>query len=270
MKKHVMQFLEFLEEGIKLTDDDQYSFDWINDDINDILPLKYRPYKGRILRKGDTTYSYYHAFQLKKTDYSTDLLKAIKMLEINRRDLDQFLSKAVLGFNKKFAINSFDTIISPTSSSLVLSEFVNMIADKGAIRNVYNDSFVKAAQDEIQLDLDKVNKIKDEKTKVEIFKAFKRATAPDNLFKMKDIWARYREYFINFLKFNTENDRRLYNAVTGKNIVLVDDFKTSGTTIREMLNQLSDLGAANVVVIVLIKVDSQNEKTKTKTKTKKL
>jgi hypothetical protein len=128
--KHVFRFLDYVREGVKLKDG-QYFFDWSNDEIGDILPLKYKPYRGRVSSIGDTTYSYYHAFQLKKTDDSTDLLKAVKMLEVNRRDLDQLISKAVISFNKSFPTGSFDTIISPTSSSLVLSEIVESLANKG-------------------------------------------------------------------------------------------------------------------------------------------
>jgi orotate phosphoribosyltransferase-like protein len=42
--------------------------------------------------------------------------------------------------------------------------------------------------------------------------------------------------------------------VEGQKVVLIDDYKTSGTTIKEMLRQLADAGAAEVVVFVLIKL----------------
>jgi orotate phosphoribosyltransferase len=103
--------------------------------------------------------------------------------------------------------------------------------------------------------MEKVNAVNSEKTKKDIFRAFKKATDLDKPFKMKDVWAPHRKFFVNFLKFNTNNDRQLYNAVAGQNILLVDDFKTSGTTIKEMIRQLSELGAANIVVFVLIKIE---------------
>lgn len=252
--KHVKRFLDYVNEGITKVNG-EYFFDWNADSSTDIMPLKYKKYRGRVSNLGDTKYSYYHAYQLKKNDDSTDLLKAVKMLEINKRDLDQLLNKAVIGFDKEFNISSFDTVISPTSSSLVLSDLVDLISKKGGIRNVFNGSFVKSAQDEIQLDIEKVEAVTSEKTKKDIMKAFKKATDITSAFKMKDVWAPHRKFFINFLKFNTDNDRRIYNAVSGKNIILIDDFKTSGTTIKEMIRQLAELGAANIVVFVLIKLE---------------
>jgi orotate phosphoribosyltransferase-like protein len=60
--------------------------------------------------------------------------------------------------------------------------------------------------------------------------------------------------FKDFLIFNQENDRRLYNAVEGKKIILVDDYRTSGTSSKEMLRQLIDLGAKEILIFNLIKL----------------
>jgi phosphoribosylpyrophosphate synthetase len=251
--KHIKERKEFLKtEGIKKSASG-FEFDWLNDNPDDVMPLKYKKYRGRVMKIGDTTYSFYHAYELEKSEYSTELMKSLKMLEGNPRDLDQVINKAVIGFDNVFGLQNYDTIITPESSSLILSKIASTIENKSGVANLFTDAFVKSASTDIHLDMDKVNALP-EKTKKEVLRAFTKATDPSKPFKIKEIFSAHRKFFIDFLQFNTQNDRRLFNAVEGKDIILIDDYKTSGTTIKEMLRQLSDLGAAKVTVFVFIKL----------------
>jgi orotate phosphoribosyltransferase len=85
-------------------------------------------------------------------------------------------------------------------------------------------------------------------------RAFKKATDPNKPFKIKEVYSAHRKFFRDFMVFNREDDRHLFNAVEGQRVILVDDYKTSGTTIKEMMRQLSDAGAAEVVVFILLKI----------------
>lgn len=251
--KHIKERKQFLAtEGIRKSDKG-FEFDWLNDNPDDVMPLKYKKYRGRVMKMGDMTYSYYFAYELEKSEYSTELMKSLKMLEGNPRDLDQVVNKAVIGFDNVFGLNNYDTIITPESSSLILSKIANAIESKSGVANLFTDAFVKSASTDIKLDMDKVNELP-EKTKKEVFRAFTKATDPSKPFKIKEIFSAHRKFFIDFLQFNTQNDRKLFNAVEGKEVILIDDYKTSGTTIKEMLRQLADLGAAKVTVFVFIKL----------------
>ena len=72
---------------------------------------------------------------------------------------------------------------------------------------------------------------------------------------MKEIKPEYRKFFKKFLKFNNKNQREMFNAISGKRVIVIDDYETSGTTIKEMVRLLSEVGAIEVIVFVLIKID---------------
>jgi len=256
MKKHVSLFEEFVEEGVRKSDSG-YEFDWMTDLPDDIMSLRFTKYRGRTLKTpdGETTYTYYYAYNLEKSDGSTDLMKAIKTLEstIAPQDLRAFVNKAVMGFDSTFGSTNFSAIVAPESSSLVLKELVSQLEKKSGVAKLFSDSFVKAASTDIRLDVDKVEGMP-EKTKKEVMRVYSRVTQPGKPFKIKEIFAKYRSLFRDFLLFNTKNDRELVNSVEGQRVILVDDFKTSGTTIREMIKQLSDAGAQHIAVFVLIKL----------------
>jgi len=254
--KYIKTFESYVREGVKKVGD-TFEFDWLADMPDDVMALRFKKYRGKTLKFGDneTTYTYYYAYEMLKSDFSTDFMKSLKTLDnnIKPRDVSQLVNKAVLGFNIVFGANKFDTIVAPVSSSLILTEIVNQLQKKSGVANLFSDAFVKNASTDITLDMDKVNNLP-EKTYKSVMKSFEKATAPEKPFKIKEIFSAYRKFFHDFIKFNKSEDKKLFNAVEGKRVILVDDYTTSGTTIKEMMKQLSDCGAAEVVIFVLIKL----------------
>jgi hypothetical protein len=254
--KHVLLYDAWLNEGVRKTGT-SYEFDWMTDLPEDLMSLKFKKYRGRTVKMSgsDMTYTYYYAYQIKKSDNSTDLLYAIKTLEdsVDPKDLMMFINKAVMGFDSTFGTSNYNAIIAPKSSSTILDAIVDQMSAKSGASQVFSDAFVKAASTDIKLDMEAVNKLP-EKTRKDVEKAFKKATDPSKPFKIKEVWSPHRKFFKDFMLFNSENDRRFYNAVEGQKVILVDDYRTSGTTLKEMLDKLSEAGAAEVAVFILIKV----------------
>jgi hypothetical protein len=259
--KHLHTFESFLaealvDEGVRKKDG-SYEFDWLTDLPEDLMSLRFKKYRGRTQKVdgSDTVYTYYYAYQLEKSAGSTDLMKTVKMMEktIQPKDLRMFVNKAVMGFDSTFGANNFNAIIASQSSSLILKDLVDQLKSKSGTAELFSEAFVKNASTDIKLDTEKVDKLP-EKTKKEVMRAFKKATDPSKPFKIKEIFSAHRKFFREFMLFNKDEDRRLINAVEGQKIILVDDYKTSGTTIKEMIRQLADAGAAEVVVFVLLKL----------------
>jgi len=254
--KYVKTYDSWVNEGIR-KNGETYEFDWIADLSDDLMSLKFKKYRGRTqkVEGSDTTYTYYYGYQMDKSSGSTDLMKAIKSLEssISQKDLQMFVNKAVMGFDSTFGSSNFNAIVAPESSSLILKDLVEQLKNKSGTAILFSDAFVKNTSTNIKLNVEKVDKLP-EKTKKEVMRAFKKATDPNKPFKIKEIFSAHRKFFKDFVVFNKEDDRQLFNAVEGQKIILVDDYKTSGTTIKEMLRQLSDAGAAEVVVFVLLKI----------------
>jgi len=256
--RHFKNFQKFLNElniseGIS-KDGEIYHFDYTKDLHDDIMNLKFHNVNNKKLYLDDMSYSYYYAYQINKSKESTNLLKSIKQLEnIDSNDIDKLINKAVIGFDDKLKANSFDTIVYPESSSSILQKLVAKLNSKSGAADMFSNAFVKAISTDIKLDNEKVDKLP-ERTKKEILRAFSKIQNPDKPFKIKEIYAPHRKFFKDFIIFNKSDDRKLYNAIEGKKIILVDDYKTSGTTIKEMLRKLSEAGAKEVIVFVLIKL----------------
>lgn len=242
-----------IKEGVRKIGD-VFVFDYTKDLPEDIMNLKFHNMNNRKTLMYDTEYSYYYAYQLEKSKESTNLLKSIKQLEnVDSRDIDLLINKAVIGFDDKLDASSYDTIVYPQSSSNILQKLVDKLNSKSGVTNMFSNALVKSASTDIKLDMDKVNKLPD-KTKNEVLRAFTKVQTSDKPFKIKEIFPRHRKFFTDFIQFNKDDDRTLYNAVQGKKIILVDDYKTSGTTVKEMLKKLAESGAREITVFILVKV----------------
>lgn len=249
-----------LQEGVTRISGD-YHFDWEKDSSSDLMKLKFMPWhSSKINFNGtDTLYSYYYAYKInyeREIFRGLNFLKDLKMMEGSFRsnDINILIKKAILGFTNKVNIKTYDTIISPMSSSKILYELIKGLESKIGVVNTFTDGFIKDTSNNIKLDKNKFNKIPIQ-IKNNIIKFFKNATIPGKPFKMKEIKPEYRKFFKKFLKFNNKNQREMFNAISGKRVIVIDDYETSGTTIKEMVRLLSEVGAIEVIVFVLIKID---------------
>jgi hypothetical protein len=253
----IKRFEEYLaentNEGVSVNGE-KFDLNFGSESPTDIMSLAFSKTKPRKMVKDGVQYSYYFAYTF-DNDQNKDFLKSVKMMDekISPTDLSLMLNKAVIGINRLFPLNEFDTIIYPQSSSIVLKELAAKVAEKSGNAESFPDVFLKKAGKDLQLDVDKVETLP-EANKKEVYQALEKVRSKEN-FKIKEIRARYRKFFKDFLIFNNEDDRRLVNAITGNRIILIDDYRTSGTTIKEMLEKLIELGPAEVVIFVLIKVD---------------
>jgi hypoxanthine-guanine phosphoribosyltransferase len=71
---------------------------------------------------------------------------------------------------------------------------------------------------------------------------------------MKEIFAPYRKFISDFLIFNSEESRQIYNSVAGKRVLLVDDYRTSGTSLKQMLDILARYEPEYILAVILVKI----------------
>ena len=253
----IYTFDSWLAEGV-FKAADGFTFDWAGQSAEDIMSLNLKPYRGRTLHVKDSNcvYCNYYAYNISKSEHSLDLLTSIKKLEttISPNDIKLLVNKAVLAFDRQFDISTFNAIISIESTSKVLQEVNQQMLKKSAVAMLFDDAFVKNAGTEVTVDMEAYEKLPPQ-SKKKIDQSLKLAQNPEKGFKMKSIAPQFRSFFHDFIKFNKESDRRLFNAVHGQRVIVVDDYKTSGTTIAEMVKQLADAGAAEIVVFVLIRLN---------------
>jgi hypothetical protein len=250
----LLNFNEFnLNEGVR-KDGESYVFDFKNDLDSDLMSLKFTNRSSRNMTRGNTIYTYYYCYEF-ENDKDRELLKNIKIFSdiIDTNHSELFIKKAIQGLDHRHKLNQFDCIIHPKSSSLLLSKFAKYCNDKSGASVLIPDTFIKVEKSGINFDYEKINAISNEGTKKQIYKAIEKIMSTNDPFKMKEIYAPYRKFIKDFLIVSTE-DKRVNNLIKGKTVLLIDDYRTTGTTLKEMMNMLIDLEAKRVVICVIIDV----------------
>lgn len=183
----------------------------------------------------------------------TDILKSIKKakdgkFEIDDLDYDMFLSRTAIFFARYLKDKKIDSILVMESSSPLASDIAKkikgMLPDtsisflaNSVVKNIDNLTLDKSEDDKIsQSELDGLKKLYD------------RAKETGE-FSIKKIHPRHRKYFTNWIKVNEEAIKK----ITNKNVILFDDYITSGATLDEACREILKLSPESLSVITLIK-----------------
>jgi hypothetical protein len=251
--KHINDWNTYLNEGVQVIDG-KYHLDFSGDKDGDIMSLSFSDKRTSIRKMEGVPYSYYYAYEF-DSQKDKDLLKAVKTLDdrIDPEKAKMMVNKAVIGLSSKHPLNQFDTIVYPKSSSVVLKEMASQADKKSGNATMIPDVFVKAGRSDIKFDMEKIQKLP-ESTRKQVMKVIDSIKTGDGEFKLKEIYSRYRKFVKDFIIFNSEEDRRTHNAIVGKKVLLIDDYRTTGTTLKEMMSQLAKLQPSEIVVFLMIKV----------------
>ena len=243
-----------LIEGIRYNSEtDSFDFVWNEDLPGDLVDLKLQRY-NRLLSTKDGNKVYY-AYKFNKTegDKMSELRDSIKYLDtkVSKQDVDLMISKAVNNFNSIAPLSSFDLIVTPKSTSKVLDLLKNfMHAKAGSNTMVVSDLFIKNTIDNIEFDEEKLNKIPEDKRnqiRAILNKAFSKQD-----YKLKSVPPRYRKFILNFMKFNTDAEKRAFNSIVNNRVLVIDDILREGTTIKNMVKLLYSAGAEEVISFALL------------------
>lgn len=182
------------------------------------------------------------------------------------QDVDEFVERALLRFDSRYDLHSFEVTVhvEPTSTNTIVDYMGALIADMSTgpqvnfelVKNMYRD--VKFDVDKAYVHLKQSNRYTEDKIKKWISKASKRfenLKKNGSLFEMKKFVPReLRDGFENYLKFKTDEERWLYQNLQGVDVLIYDDFLTSGATVREIVRYLRSINDKNTLtVFVLIK-----------------
>jgi hypothetical protein len=230
----------------------------------DLISLRYSPIRN--YEEVDGVHMFY-GYKLDATSPENE--------EFKRRFLNDFkggsgipgetyysiLKNAVIGLNYNLNLAKIDVIVYPKSSSRVNQELAKFIQSKGGNAIVVPDSFIKNSIHDIEIDMGKVDRMSngDDETKANILAALDRMfqrsqKSYGDEFKMKILYPNQRELIRNFMKFKSETGIRVMQNIEQGTVLFLDDIYTSGTTLREMVNILRNLGASHIFGFALFKV----------------
>jgi hypothetical protein len=248
--------MKLLVEGIKYNQStNEFDFDWKQDTPDDLVNLKLQGYnKFTSIKKGFNLYYSYKFnknIDKEKKDLLRDSIKYINNKFVKDEDINLMLSKSINNFNQIENLNTFDVIVFPKSSSSILDSLKQKLSAKaGSNTLIASDLFIKNTIDNIKYDQTKLDKLSDE-NKEKVLKMLNRVFSKEE-FKLKSIPPQYRKFIDNFLSFNSDTERRIFNSIVEGKILLVDDILTEGTTFSNMTKLLENLGANSITGFILL------------------
>ena len=180
-------------------------------------------------------------------------------------DIEEFVENAVIKLDEYIPLETIDVLVSiapthkPTITDVMRNQLVSearMGADRfELIKQMYNnvefdaekaaDALRKSGeftneykiQSEIDFTIDKFNKLK---------KTFE-------LFQIKRFLpVAIRVGFSNYIKFASEGERDLYMRLQNANVLIYDDFITSGSTVKEILRYLKSINDNNTLTVFIL------------------
>lgn len=254
--------------GIAIDDNNNIKFNWDNDLDEDIIVLA-NDISGQFV-KDRVNYIYGYEYSKNASASEKKLIRDyLKSLGYSATATDEnvqeFVERGVLRIEKYVNLNEFGATIhieSSKSPSLVdlISQYISEY-----IESIHTDfSLVKKTYEDVEFDKNKAynallasNYTPEQADReitftVEKFESLKKS---GELFQIKRFIPKpIRSGFLNFLKFKNEYERKLYESLQGVNVLIFDDFLTSGSTISELVRYLRSIHDENTLTaFVLIK-----------------
>lgn len=254
-----------LYEGIRVDNNDNIIFNWNYDDHNkDCLyldGLEAKDFDEQGIR-------YVYAYNYTSNAYEKDK-KIIRQYlkskqgfqDDNVRDL---VDNGILKLDAIKPLKSLSTIITIKSSKpYSLTNLIHLYLTEYGANQYIDFELVKETYDNIEVNYELISnelrKLHWDSVRIEDFindfkDRFESWKQKGFLFEMKKILpSKIRPAFTNFLKFKTDEQKQIYKQLQNTEVLIYDDFLTSGSTVKEIIRYLKAINPNNkLTVFVLI------------------
>lgn len=185
----------------------------------------------------------------------SDILKGLKrksnVYNIETDEYEKFINRTAIFFAKEMNRMKVDSVFCMGSSSSLVKDIALKTVEK--ISNIsfkfLPDSIVKNI-DTLELGISDEDR---EKFGEDILNTFEKTilkAKENNEFEIKKIPPQYRKFFKNWIQINSDNIK----DITGKDVVLFDDYLTSGATLDEVCLSLKELSPKSITCFTIIKM----------------
>lgn len=206
--------------------------------LNSGLKTRIGTYNTRLSKVGNVVYFKAYQFSDINNDDKVTIQKAIKSGSIDRKDLAVLINKSLILFNKLINFSYIDIIIAPESTALLNSLILGIISKKYPHLQIIKSGFVKRKGSEVTFHQDKLDTLDPSARKSVMVNLNKTLSFDD--WKMKGIFQRNKKFLDKVLWPTSEH------PVYGKNVVIIDDVITNGTTLKDMDRICKEQGANKV------------------------
>jgi pyrimidine operon attenuation protein/uracil phosphoribosyltransferase len=189
------------------------------------------------------SYSLYQA----KSANATDVLKAIKAADMNDQLVRAFITRSAIYAARVLRSLKADIIVTPHSSSPLVNTFVKELA-KRTSSEIYIDSFAKRP-DLTKVEIDTTHPNITPAIAKSMQSTLNRAVKQGYL-SVKMFAVMHRKFLKNMFEVT---DPKIIDKVKDKNVLIIDDVMTSGTTTKNIYDILKTNEADNVSALTLFK-----------------
>ena len=221
------------------------------------IVTKFGKYKTMQPYEGKLTFGRYYAAYSKSKDFEqseySEVLKAIKgqstTLSMDHNSYLKFIDRTAMYLSKIITSNSIDTILLMDSSSQLVTELVHAI-NKRLPKYFEIKSFTKAifkTPMNIRIDTGSID------VSPAIMKAMQKvidSAHTNDYFSIKEVHdVKSRKFFKDWLAINGN----FLSQIVDKNVCIIDDFITSGETMKQASELLGNAGAKSVIGLAILK-----------------
>jgi len=211
-----------------------------------------KDFEPRVTKINDNVVVYSaYAKASKNSEEIQIILNALKgkskyKVEIDPESYELFIKRTSFFFWHLVKDFPIDTIITIESSSGLSDDLKNSLLDRLPYDIIEYDEGVKKNLDfaSYWIETEKISPESLKKIQSDI-----RRMEKSGYFKIHEINLTFRRFVRNWLKI----DEDVREGITGKNVLIIDDFLTSGTTMREAVRLISDVGANKIWAITILK-----------------
>ncbi len=247
---------EIVDEGVSKIDD-KIEFDYETNDqdsnINTRLGItsknfKFKPRFKTLPKSGVKVLSVYQKTSNKET---TEIIKDLKRSEeergVSENDYNSFLTRTAIFYGRVLKDMEIDTIFLMESKSSLSKDLTVKI------KSILPNTTIKLLDNSIVKDIKNI-KLNREGAKLSDYEYELLGNIHNNVktkgeFSLKKIHPKHRALFTDWIKINEDSIR----DVTDKNIIVVDDYITSGVTLDEVCTQLLKLSPKSILCLTIIK-----------------
>jgi len=192
------------------------------------------------------------------SDASTGALKALKSGNVNEKQFSTFMHDVKLAATIIVKRIKPDIIIYPKSSSPLLKQFVDEIHAAYPIAEVLSDRFIKVmlnaekVETLINVDHPDWKKFAEENPKrVKELKQSLKTNIMKGELQMKKLYKPNLKFIKNFIELKDAYE--VLEKVMDKNILVIDDILSSGSTMAEMIRQLKEFDPEKISGLTMFK-----------------
>lgn len=260
--------IRIVNEGIRKDDSsDKYVFDYYFDYDSDIIDLS----SPKIYRTERLNKILWFAYKFNDSITSSErtefihYLKGIGKNKISDYDLRKLIEYPLKQINEFVNMYKIDAFVYPTSQKSNLVPLMVKIINEYVSRDVDRVTFelVKSLPKDIEFDWNRFNSENqfdsDDKYETNRYNQMVQYINNDLMPKIKkldyfslarNVKQKYREYMMNIFSEDTVNK---LNALEGKNILIIDDILTTGSTVEEIIKDINKVNEnCNIFVYTLI------------------